>query len=153
AGVAERIVAEADAIRAHRVRVLGYGVQNLGTPIDWHRDPVADRPWPRRYWGLMTRGRAEGLDPKVVWEPSRHQHFEILAGAAALPGDGRYAAELVDQLAGWIEQNPTGIGIHWIEPMEPALRLLAWLWALPLVADSQRFTPELSLTVLRSLVA
>src|SRR5262245_17986176 len=37
--------------------------------------------------------------------------------------------------------------------MEPALRLLAWLWALPLVADSQRFTPELSLTVLRSLVA
>src|SRR5688572_25479947 len=71
AGAADGIVAEAEAIRAHRLRVLGYGVCEAGATIDWHRDPVTGTHWPRRYWGLQTRGFHEGWDPKVIWEPSR----------------------------------------------------------------------------------
>jgi hypothetical protein len=153
AGAADRIVAEADEVRAHRLRVLGYGVQDAGAVIDWHRDLVSGTRWPRRWWGLMPRGRAQGWDPKVVWEPGRHQHFLVLAAAATLTGDAAYADELADQLAGWIDQNPTGIGIHWLESIEPALRLLSWLWALPLVLHSPGFTPALCGAVLRSLVA
>jgi hypothetical protein len=153
AGAAARIVAEADDVRTHRLRVLGYGVLPVGEPIDWHRDPLGRGQWPRRYWGRMSRGETQGLDPKVIWEPSRHQHFQVLAAAAALTGDRRYADEVADHLEGWIAQNPTGIGIHWVESIEPAFRLLAWLWALPLVLDVPRFTPELCATVLRSLVA
>jgi hypothetical protein len=77
----------------------------------------------------------------------------VLAAATALTGETAYADELAEQLASWIEQNPTGIGIHWREACEPAFRLLAWLWALPLVLHAPRFTPELCLRVLRSLVA
>jgi hypothetical protein len=153
AGAAERILAEASELCAHRMRVLGYGVRDGGPVIDWHRDLVVGARWPRRYWGFMPRGRAQGWDPKVVWEPSRHQHFLVLAAAAALTGDRAYADEVADQLAGWIEQNPTGIGIHWLESLEPALRVLSWLWALPLVLESSRFTPELCGAVLRSLVS
>jgi uncharacterized heparinase superfamily protein len=153
AGAAERIVAEADDILAHRLRVLGYGLRDAGGTIDWHRDLVCDARWPRRYWGLMTRGRAQGMDPKVVWEPSRHQHLEVLAAAAALTDDLAYADEVAAHLAGWIAQNPTGIGIHWVESIEPALRILAWLWALPLALEAPSFTPELCAAVLRSLVA
>src|SRR5205814_257497 len=153
AGVAERIVAEAKELRDHQVRVFAYGVRDLGTPIDWHCDPVTGRRWPRRYWGFMTRGLAEGLDPKVIWEPSRHQHFGVLAAAAALTDDPSYADEVADQLAGWIAQSPTGIGIHWVESLEPALRVLSWLWVLPLVLGSPRITPDVCVAVLRSLVA
>jgi hypothetical protein len=153
AGAADRIVAEAEQIRAHRLTVLGFGPRDLGRPIDWHRDPVTGGRWPRRYWGAMTRGDAERLDAKIVWELSRHQHFQVLAAATALTGDSVYADEIAEQLVGWIEQNPTGIGIHWLEACEPAFRLLAWLWALPLVLHTPRFTPDLCVRVLRSLVA
>jgi hypothetical protein len=154
AGVADRIVEEATALRAHRLRVLGYGERDAGPAIDWHRDLVIGARWPRRYWGLMPRGRAHGWDPKVVWEPNRHQHFLVLGAAAALTGDPAFGDEIAEQLAGWIEQNPTGIGIHWVESIEPALRLLSWLWALPLaLAVSSRCTPDLCAAVLRSLAA
>jgi heparinase II/III-like protein len=150
AGGAERIVAEAAELRAHRVRLLGYGVRELGPRIDWHRDPVTGFRWPARHWGRIDRGLGDG---KVIWELNRHQHFLVLGAAAALTGDAAYADEVAEQLAGWIEQNATGIGIHWLESMEPALRVLGWLWALPLVVHAPRFTPDLCLRVLRSLVA
>lgn len=152
-GAARRIVAEADQIRRHRLVVLGYGPRELGHPIDWHRDPVTGGRWPRRYWGAMTRGDAERLDAKVIWEPSRHQHLQVLAAASVLTGNPAYANEVADQLASWIEQNPTGIGIHWLEPIEAGFRLLTWLWTLPLVLHAPRFTPELCLRVVRALVA
>ena len=150
AGAAERIIAEAVELRAHRVRLLGYGVRELGLRIDWHRDPITGFRWPAQHWGRIDRGLGDG---KVIWELNRHQHFLVLAAAAALTGDTAYADEVAEQLAGWIEQNPTGIGIHWIEAIEPALRLLTWLWTLPLTLHAPRFTPELSIRVLRSLVA
>jgi hypothetical protein len=153
AGVARRIVTEAEQIRARRLTVLGYGPRDLGRPIDWHRDPVTGARWPRRRWGAVRRDEVARLDVKMVWELSRHQHFQVLAAATALTGETAYADELADQLASWIEQNPTGIGIHWREACEPAFRLLAWLWALPLALHAPRFTPELCLRVLRALVA
>jgi hypothetical protein len=153
AGAGDRLVTEADAIVSHRLRVLGYGVHEYGPTIDWHFDPVANARWPRRYWGHMTRGRREGWDPKVVWEPNRHQHLLVLGAAAALTNDARYADEVAEQLDGWIAQNPTGTGIHWVESIEPALRVLSWLWALPLVLHSSRLTPERCGAILRSLVA
>jgi hypothetical protein len=152
AGAADRIVAEADEIRAHRLRVFAYGPREAGVVIDWHRDLISGGQWPRRYWGWVGRG-GESMDPKVIWEPSRHQHFLVLGAAATLTGNVAYADELADQLRGWIEQNPTAIGVHWLESLEPALRLLSWLWALPLVLDAPRFTPELCAGVMRSLVA
>ena len=153
AGVAETIVREANELCAHRLSVLGYGVRDAGPSIDWHRDLVSGARWPRRYWGFMPNGLAQGWDPKIVWEPSRHQHFLVLAAAATLTADRRYADELADQLVGWLEQNPPLIGIHWLEALEPACRLLSWLWALPLVLDTPRFTADLCAAVLRSLVA
>jgi len=152
-GTAGRILAEAEQIRAHRIRVLGYGPRDLGHPIDWHRDPVTGGQWPRTRWPQPYREQARGLDVKIVWEPSRHQHLQVLAAAAALTGNSAYAEEVASQLAEWIEQNPTGIGVHWIESTEPAFRVLAWLWTLPLVLDAPGFTPDLCLRVLRSLVA
>jgi hypothetical protein len=152
-GAADRIVGEADEIRAHRVRVLGYGPRDLGHPIDWHRDPITGGHWPRCRWPRTTTGEALGLDPKLVWEPNRHQHLQTLAAGAALTGDAAYADAVAAHLAGWIEQNPTGVGVHWVESTEPAFRVLTWLWTLPLVIHAPSFTPDLCLRVLRSLVA
>ncbi|HEY7517069.1 MAG TPA: alginate lyase family protein [Methylomirabilota bacterium] len=152
-GAAERLVAEADDILVGRVRVLGFGPLDLGNPIDWHRDALTGGHWPRCRWPRTLSGEARGLDVKVVWEPNRHQHLQTLAAAAALTGRRAYADELARQLAGWIEQNPTGVGVHWVESTEPAFRVLAWLWSLPLVLDAPAFTPDLCLRVLRSLVA
>src|SRR5262249_51808206 len=40
-----------------------------------------------------------------------------------------------------------------LEALEPARRVVTWLWVLPLVLGSPRFTPSLCASIVRSLVA
>ena len=123
--------AEAEALCAHRVELLGDGVVDLGATIDWHRDPTTGFVWPRRFWARYDLvGDDATADPKRVHELNRHQHVARLAKAALLCDEPRYAAEAVAQLLGWIEQNPPGVGVHWHSSLEIALRSTAWLWTL-----------------------
>ena len=46
-GDALRIAGLALDAMEHRVNLLGTGPIDLGTPIDWHRDPVSGRRAPR----------------------------------------------------------------------------------------------------------
>ena len=41
---------EAEALLAHRVPLLGFGVVDLGPTIDWHRDPVTGERWAMRFF-------------------------------------------------------------------------------------------------------
>ncbi|MBL8983174.1 MAG: hypothetical protein JNL26_13370, partial [Gemmatimonadetes bacterium] len=67
------VLARADDALTGRLAMLGYGPVDVGLPIDWHRDPVADIRAPRDHWS-----RVPYLDPAVagdhkrVWEVNRH---------------------------------------------------------------------------------
>jgi len=128
-GQVNAIVAEAEQIRAHRFRLLGYRDIHYGTDIDWHLDAVHQKTSPRKPWFKINYFNFDEVgDPKIIWELNRHQHFVVLAKAYRLTGDRRFADELFAQWYSWQEHNPYPIGINWASSLEVAFRSLSWLW-------------------------
>jgi uncharacterized heparinase superfamily protein len=149
---ADTIRAEADAILAHRVDYLGSGPTDLGTDIDWHRDFKSGYRWPARfYMDLEVTRLDDDSDAKVPWELSRGHQLLTLARAAVLFRDERAAAELEAQLRSWLDANPVGQGINWVNAMEVGLRAANWAWAIGTLEQWRPLDPELRARVARSL--
>jgi hypothetical protein len=153
-GRLEEIAAEAERLCHHRLECLGHGAVDCGPEIDWHRDPLTGEAWARRFWADydLVHGPGAG-DPKRVCELNRHQHLPRLGKAYLVLGDEHYAREVVRQMLGWIEQNPTGVGIHWHSSLEIALRAVSWLWALFLVLPSRALDEDAARRIVCSLFA
>jgi hypothetical protein len=143
-GLSDRVVvwrqgllSRADAILAHRLSFFNLEDQFLGDPIDWHRDHESGTAAPRDLSDTVDYRdfRVTG-DAKVVWEPNRHHQLVVLARAYRATGDVRYAAGLANQLDSWIEANPFGFGMNWRSPLELAIRLINWVWAIDLIRES-----------------
>jgi hypothetical protein len=150
----EKAVREADVLCEHRLELLGYGAVDLGSRIDWHRNPVTGVEWPRRFWAdydpvnELTYG-----DSKVVHELNRHQHLPRLGKAYYLTGDERYAREAIDQIESWIAQNPEGIGINWQSSLEISIRIISWFWTIYFLMPSLALTEASTCKVTQSLFA
>ncbi|MGH7496605.1 MAG: alginate lyase family protein [bacterium] len=125
--------------------------------IDWHLDPISRRRWPQRFYTEIKfygqRNGAQELpgDVKYVWELNRHHHFTVLGKAYWLSGDEKYAAELLAQCEGWIDQNPYLWGINWTSALEAGMRAWSWLWAYFFCLYSESMTPALHARLLRML--
>src|SRR4029453_10619991 len=63
-------------------------------------------------------------------------HLVVLGRAYRATGEARYAEALVEQLQSWIDQCPFGRGMNWRSPLELAIRLINWVWAVDLVLES-----------------
>lgn len=144
----------ADQICRHVFDLLGSGPVALGDRIDWHRDFKSGFRWdPTAPFMDIAEGRGNGVDIKVPWELSRGQQVVLLAQAAWLSGESRYARECVAQMADWIAANPAGYGVNWACPMDVAIRAVNWLWALSLLAPSSELTEAILADIVASLVA
>lgn len=136
---ADRIRAAAELALAHRTTLLCAPAVALGDPIAWHADFKSGYRWPRSFYLDVQATRPDDdSDAKAPWELSRGHQLVALARAACLFEDERYARELEVQLSHWIEENPPGIGINWVNPMEVGLRAVSWIWALGTLAASGR---------------
>lgn len=128
---------EAGRILEHRMSYLGLDEIGLGPEINWLKDyhsgkVSALKPCPSvDYRDFSTVG-----DCKLVWEINRHHHLVILARAYKASGDTKYASEVVSQLSSWMRENPFGYGMNWRSPLELAVRLINWVWAVDLIKDS-----------------
>ncbi len=137
----DRAVKDADALCRHEIELLGYGKIRLGATINWNRDPISGRLWEKRFWTAYNpEFDNDGRDPKVIHELNRQQHLPRLAKAWYFTGDERYAEEAVEQIIGWIEQNPVGRTINWQSSLEIAIRSMSWIWALFLLLRSRALT-------------
>jgi len=137
-----RLRARAEALCQHRFSFLGLQDACLGTPLNWHRDPVHGVQAPRKpSYRLDYRNVAESGEVKYTWELSRHQHLPLLALASLLTGEGRYAEEAQGQLLHWIRENPYRVGINWTSALEAALRLISWSWVFFLLRAQGRELP------------
>jgi len=126
---AERIVALAEKIRAHRFDLLGYEDLDYGSSINWNLDLVHGKAAPRKpFYRIHYLDFAEVGDSKVTWELNRHQHLVTLAKAYRLTGDERYANEIRSQWRDWHASNPYPVGINWASSLEVAFRSLSWVW-------------------------
>ncbi|HJX91739.1 MAG TPA: alginate lyase family protein [Pyrinomonadaceae bacterium] len=130
-GSAQKLIERADKIGEGCFSLLGFSELNFGKPIDWLFEPVAGKRVPLVHWSRFNNldDQLSG-DKKIVWELNRHQHFATLGQAYWLTGDVKYATIFVDQINGWIDQNPPKLGINWSSSLEVAFRSLSWLWAL-----------------------
>ena len=133
----DRLLKRADAIAAHRFTFFNLQDCHLGDPIDWNRDHETDTPAPMSFAASIDyRDARIAGDAKVVWEPSRHHQLVVLARAYRATGDLRYAREILAQMSSWLEQCPFGIGMQWRSPLELAIRVINWIWALDLIRPS-----------------
>ncbi len=129
--------AAADRVLAGHWDVLGHPREDLSTGPDWFLDPKTGRraPQDRYAFGFDHRDPAVVGSNKHVWELSRHHHVTLLAAAAWLTGEARYATGAAAQLRSWWQQNPFLSGIHWTSGIEVGLRLVSWVWTRRLLDD------------------
>lgn len=126
---------------------------SLGKTINWLRDPLTGREWPLSFYADVDirDGQAIG-GVKWVWELNRHHHLVTLGKAYFLSGDERYAQEVCAQLKSWIESNPPRVGVNWTSPLELAIRLINWVWALAFIRGAAALTPKTFGLVLQSVL-
>lgn len=112
---------------AGQIGFFGHAALDVGMPVTWQRDPVTRIEAPRVF-GKSINYRDDRLvgNIKFTWELGRHQHLVPLAVAYAVSGELHYRAAIVEQIDGWIDDNPYGIGIHWCSALEVSLRLVSW---------------------------
>lgn len=149
---AKDLIRAADAICDGRIELLGFGPVEVGTEIDWHREPISGIVSPRKHWKEFDElDASESGDKRILWELNRHQHFFTLGAAYRLTQNERYAHLFARQLSSWIHENPPGVGVNWVSSLEISFRSISWVWALNLFKDSAELTGDLVLDCVRLL--
>ena len=145
----ERLIESARTIaKDHRWPLSGFGEREFGAQINWHRDPLSGRTWPRDYHADIPLWHNDGSDIRVLWELNRLGHLITLARAYAVTKDEHSAVEFFAQLESWREQNPVGSGANWSCAMEVALRAVNLLGAFSLFRNSPTLNEERLLMLL-----
>ncbi|HET7695342.1 MAG TPA: alginate lyase family protein [Vicinamibacterales bacterium] len=130
----DRLLRRARAYAEHRFSFFNLENRHLGDPIDWNRDHETGAIAPGRFApSIDYRDLRVTGDAKVVWEPGRHQQLVVLGRAYRASGDAAFARELVAQIESWLDQCPFGRGMHWRSPLELAIRVINWVWAIDLI--------------------
>jgi len=128
----------AEEIVAHRFRLLGLPLTDLGPRIAWRKDFVHGKETGLEYFRRISYLDFQRVgDHKVIWELNRHQHLVVLAQAFLLTGRREYRDEIPRQLESWMEANPFERGINWCSALEAAMRALSWIWVLHLVGTEE----------------
>ena len=147
----QALMAKAEQIMAHKLSFFDLQGQHLGSPINWHKDHAANiTAGLEHIVAVNYRDFARNGDCKLVWEPNRHHQFVVLARAYKITGERRYAEAIVSQLTAWLDANPYGRGMNWRSPLELAIRLINWVWAIDLIKDSGLVTGEFKERLLTS---
>ncbi len=117
------LVQRADAYLRGDVRVLGRPL-SITLDRDYALDPRTGYRWPTVHGKRIAHRRAPA-DPKWAWEVNRCQELPVLATAALLTGDTRYADAAAFALLDWIAKNPPGRGIAWANGFEAGIRAIS----------------------------
>jgi uncharacterized heparinase superfamily protein len=137
-----------------RFDLLGFTDLSFGDPIDWHLEPLSGKRTNLDHWSKIDYLNPEiAGDKKITWELNRHAHFVTLGQAYWLTGDERFAEAFVLQATAWMNANPPNLGINWASSLELAFRIIAWLWALHMFAESHHLTAKFVNRLLKFLVA
>jgi hypothetical protein len=148
----DALIAQADAICAHRFSFLNLHDVDVGPELDWNRDYESGIRCPLGFAQTIDyRDHRSVGDAKLVWEMNRHHHLVVLGRAYRVTGDRRFAEELVSQLDSWLTQCPVGRGMNWRSPLELAIRLINWVWAIDLVLESGAIAPAFERRLIESI--
>lgn len=137
-----RLVERANRLLENRLDFFDVSLDDSAPAIRWNYEYSIGRPTPMTFAPAVDyRDFSVTGDAKVVWEPNRHQHLAVLARAYAATGDARYADKVVEQIESWMDQCPYGLGMNWRSPLELAIRIINWVFALDLIGPSASIDP------------
>ncbi|GJQ26857.1 MAG: hypothetical protein HBSAPP02_18890 [Phycisphaerae bacterium] len=126
-----RAVQVADDFCTGKFLYFSRHVFDLGTPVDWRRNPFLNRRLASdAHWCDWTAFSPEQGDIKDVWEPSRFSCAFWLVRAYAMTGDEKYPQAFWRLFESWCEQNSPNRGPNWRCGQETAFRIMAWCFAL-----------------------
>ncbi|MBN1491423.1 MAG: alginate lyase family protein [Phycisphaerae bacterium] len=135
------LLERAERLRHNRLTLFDLDSVDLGAEVNWNFEWKAGKATPVGFSGAIDyRDYRVTGDCKFVWEPNRHQQLVTLGRAYRATGDDAYAKAVVRQLESWMRQCPFGTGMNWRSPLELAIRLINWVWALELIRPSGHLT-------------
>ena len=152
------LLTEADQIVAGKVRLFG------GEPVELNLSV----PGKLEHWTSYETGHADlrplvpnssssigeswrlKSDIKFLWEPARFGWVFSLGRAFHLNRDEKYAESFWHYFEIFAAANPPYLGPNWISGQEAALRLMAFVWAAQIFANSSAGTPERIAALARS---
>jgi len=138
AGKAE-LLAEAEEILSGKFRMFGGEPREirllLAAPLQ-HWTAYEARP------ELLQAAFAPEPDIKFLWEPARFGWAFVLGRAHHLTGEDRYAEAFWRNFETFHERNPAGMGPHWMNGQEVAIRMIAFVWAAHVFQEASSTTRE-----------
>ena len=100
---------------------------DLGETVQWLIDPKTKTPTPKKFGrSIDYRDDKSVGEIKYLWEIGRHQFLTSMAIHASFSSDHEIKEKLESHFRSWLDQNPVGMGIHWCNSLEIALRLISW---------------------------
>lgn len=137
------LLEKADALLAGKYPYFSKTEAELGFPPDWHVNPfTGGRVDTDLHWSRLTMFSPDYGDMKDIWEPGRFASAYLLARAYAVTRSEKYADGFWRLVESWEEQCPPNTGAHWKCGQEMSLRIMAWFFALYVLADSPVTTAE-----------
>jgi hypothetical protein len=121
---------DVENILAGRWRFFGHLEVQVDDPPRWQFDYLVRRDVESAAsaFKLNYRSLAEGVDSKLVWEPSRWNQLVRLAMVAYVLGDRRAGEKCIEWLEDWVKRNPPYRGWNWTSALEVGLRLIQFAW-------------------------
>ena len=134
-------VKEANRILKGEFKYFDHLWMKMGFPPDWFKDPLTGvRVASEKHWSKVAD---EGeYEVKFLWEASRFSAVYTLVRAYAGHHEEHYAEAFWDLIEDWAQKNPPGIGVHWKDGQEIALRLMAWIFGWYGFRNSPSNTPQ-----------
>jgi hypothetical protein len=137
----QAVIRQADRLLQDKLTVFGRTIA-CSRGRAWKTDPLTGRTWPDAHWSRIDLIHDHtGIDPKYIWEINRHQFLIQAAMAYWFTGQEASAEFTLESILDWIEHNPCGQGINWVESLEAATRLVAWVWCLELLRGARALSP------------
>lgn len=147
----DSFVQSAEQVCRHQFDLLGSGLKDLGTPIDWHCDFKTGYRWDPKAFYRDIKIPYGIADIKVPWELSRFYHAVVLGQAYRLTENHKYAQEFITQVEDWIDHNPPLYGVNWSCTMEVAIRCCNWILGYTLMKDSPGMTDSFLIKFFKSI--
>lgn len=134
----EALKRDVENILAGRWRFFGHLEVQVADPPKWQYDYLVRRDVESAAsaFKLNYRSLTDGVDSKLVWEPSRWNQLVRLAMAAYVLCDRRAGEKCVEWLEDWVKHNPPYRGWNWTSALEVGLRLIQFAWMDALLAPN-----------------
>ncbi len=137
----ETLLTEANHIVDGKFRIFGSELSDIKLDFNY---PLFH--WTDYETGKVRTQHATPLqsqqDIKLIWEPARFGWAFTLGRAYRVSGDEKYAKSFWRYFEIFDAGNPVNIGPHWMNGQEVAIRLMVFVWATQIFANSSETTNQ-----------